>query len=44
MRFVVGNRNVRMQIYSLRGMWRCGVLCVCIRTWRLRGTLLYREL
>ena len=44
MRFVVGNRNVHMQICSLRGMWRCDVLWTCIRTWRLRGTSLYREL
>ena len=37
MRFVVGHRNVCMQLCSLRGMWRCGVLWTCIRTWRLRG-------
>ena len=44
MRFVVGNRNVRMQVCSLRGMWRCNILWTCIRTWRLRGTSIYREL
>ena len=44
MRFVVGHRNVRMQACSLGGMRRCNILWTCIRTWRLRGTSIYREL
>ena len=44
MRFVVGHRNVRMQVCSLRGIWRCNTLWTCISTWRLRGTSIYREL
>lgn len=30
LRFVVGNRNMRIQICSLHGMWWCGVLWTCI--------------
>ena len=44
MRFVVGHRNVRIQVCSLRGMWRCNTLRTCISAWRLRGTSIYREL
>ena len=32
MRFVVGHRNVRMQVCS---MWRCNTLWTCISVWRL---------
>lgn len=31
MRFVMGNRNVRMQICNLRGLWRRNVPWTCIR-------------
>ena len=43
-RFVVGSRNVCRQVCSLRGMWRCSILWMRIRTWRLRGTSTCHEL
>lgn len=41
---MVGNRNVRMQVCGLRGMWWCDMLWTCIRAWRLRDTSICREL
>lgn len=44
MRFVMGNRNARVQMCNLRDMWRCNILWTCIRTWRLCRTPICREL